>query len=271
MKRCSRVSNRREYEAYMASLWEAHAPRVRAHGHWRRHGPFDDLFGYELDRLARSWRVVRALDSGVDPGAFTDEFMRRTMQDTEQAVRRSSDVLREVDLLPLLDRQYDLMAEHLRVADLPPQEIPILAAHGFDINENDLIRVIYRVRHTAHPNSHREITPSRAFSQAQESLQEAQSIYAQNEADQRQHAVALAEAEGGQGRRPEPPERRKPRVFKGLGQLVQGAAMTLADVGLAVGAFPFPVSPETQSWGALASITAGVGSVMNGIGDLRGE
>jgi len=47
--------------------------------------------------------------------------------------------------------------------------------------------------------------------------------------------------------------------------------MTLADVGLAVGAFPFPVSPETQSWGALASITAGVGSVMNGIGDLRGE
>lgn len=44
-----------------------------------------------------------------------------------------------------------------------------------------------------------------------------------------------------------PPQPRKPRVFKGLGQLVQGAAMTLADVGLPVGAFPFPVSPETQS------------------------
>ena len=265
------MSNRREYEAYMASLWEAHAARVRAHRrHWRHHH-FDDLFNYELDQLARAWRVVRAVDNGLDPVAFTDEFMRQTMQDTEQAVRRSSEVLREVDLLPLLDHQYDLMAEHLRVTDLPPQEIPILAAHGFDINENDLVRVIYRVRHTSHPRSHREITPSRAFSQAQESLQEAQNVYAQNEANQRQHAVAIAEAEGTQGRRPQPPERKKPRVFKGLGQLVQGAAMTLADVGLAVGAFPFPVSPETQSWGALASITAGVGSVMNGIGDLRGE
>ena len=265
------MSSRREYEAYMASLWDAHGPRVRAHGHWRRHNRFDDVFAYEFDCLARAWRVVRALDNGIDPGAFTDEFMRRTMQYTEQAVKWSSEVLREVDLLALLDHQYDLMAEHLRLTDLPPQELPILAAHGFDIVESDLIRVVYRVRRTADPRRHREITPSGAFSRAQESLQEAQSVFTQNEAGQRRYALALAEAEDGQSRRPEPPERKQPRVFKGLGQLVQGAAMTLADVGLAVGAFPFPVSPETQSWGALASITAGVGSVMNGIGDLRGE
>lgn len=56
--------------------------------------------------------------------ALTPARSRRTMQDTEQAVRRSAEVLREVDLLPLLDHQCDLMAEHLRIADLPSQRIP---------------------------------------------------------------------------------------------------------------------------------------------------
>lgn len=264
------VSNRREYEVYMAGLWEAHAPRVRARS-CRYYHRFENMFSYELCELAEVWRVVRALDSGINFKAFTDEFLRGVMVATESAVRRSSEVLHEVGLLSLLDHQYDLMAERLRISDLPAQELPVLDAHGFDIVKSDLLRVVYRVRHTADPRCRREITPSRAFSQAQESLQEAQEIFAQNRADLQEHAVALAKVVSGRDRQPKPPERKEPRVFKGLSQLVQGAAMTLADVGLAVGAFPFPVSPETQSWGALASVTVGVGSVMSGIGDLRGE
>lgn len=254
----------------MASLWEAHGPRVRAaRAHLERRSPFENQFSYRLDRLSAAWRVVRALDNGIEPEAFTDDFMLDTIRGTGQAISGSFDALRETGLLPLLDRQYDLMAEYLHLDDLPAQEIPVLSFHGFDVSESDLTRTVYRVRRTARPGQRREVTPSHALSQAQESLQEAERTYQQNQASERER-LARAEPEG-KGRRPQPPERKQPRIFKGLGQLVQGAAMTLADIGLAVGAFPFPVSAETQSWGALASITAGVGSVMNGIGDLRCE
>jgi hypothetical protein len=67
-------------------------------------------------------------------------------------------------------------------------------------------------------------------------------------------------------------DKKKPRRwFKGLGHIVQGAAMSLADLGLAFGVLDFAVGVETRSWGALVSVTAGVGTIMNGAGDLRNE
>ncbi|HEY6250872.1 MAG TPA: hypothetical protein VI685_13005, partial [Candidatus Angelobacter sp.] len=61
------------------------------------------------------------------------------------------------------------------------------------------------------------------------------------------------------------------RWFKGLGQIAQGASLSIANVALAVGILKFPVSPETQTWGAVASVATGVATVLSGIGDLRGE
>jgi len=61
------------------------------------------------------------------------------------------------------------------------------------------------------------------------------------------------------------------RWFKGVGQIAQGAALSIADVALAIGALKLPVSPETQSWGAIASVATGIGTVLNGVGDLRNE
>ena len=68
----------------------------------------------------------------------------------------------------------------------------------------------------------------------------------------------------------EPPKKSR-RWFKGLGQIAQGAALSIADVALAVGALHFPVSPETQTWGAVASVATGVGTIFSGMGDLRSE
>lgn len=65
--------------------------------------------------------------------------------------------------------------------------------------------------------------------------------------------------------------KRSRRWFKGLGQIGQGAALSIADVALAIGVIRFPVSPETQTWGALASVATGIGTILNGVGDLRNE
>jgi hypothetical protein len=61
------------------------------------------------------------------------------------------------------------------------------------------------------------------------------------------------------------------RWFKGVGQIAQGSALSIADVALAIGVLKLPVSAETQTWGALASVTTGIGTVLNGLGDLRNE
>ena len=47
--------------------------------------------------------------------------------------------------------------------------------------------------------------------------------------------------------------------------------MSVADIALAAGALKFDVPDETRTWGTLVSVTAGVGTMMNGAGDLRGE
>lgn len=265
------MSQRRDYEAYMSALWGSHGPRVRAHRNWRHHR-FENMFGYELTRLARVWRIARAVESGVPADAFTDAHLRAGMEDVSGVLGNTASLLREVDLLTLLDREYDLMAEGLRLTYLPAEELPVLGAHGIEMTRADLERSVYRVSRTARATQYREVTPSRALSAAQRALDEAAGTYESNEQEERKHLGMLARQDGQPpSQRKQPPERKQPRIFKGLGQIVQGAAMTVADVGLAVGAFPFPVSPETQSWGALASVTAGVGTVMSGVGDLRAE
>jgi hypothetical protein len=61
------------------------------------------------------------------------------------------------------------------------------------------------------------------------------------------------------------------RWFKALGQICQGAAFSIANIFLAIGLLPFPVSPETTTWGAMVSTTSGVGMILTGMGDLRNE
>lgn len=36
-------------------------------------------------------------------------------------------------------------------------------------------------------------------------------------------------------------------------------------------AYDTNLSAETQTWGAIASVTTGIGTILNGVGDLRNE
>ena len=65
--------------------------------------------------------------------------------------------------------------------------------------------------------------------------------------------------------------KKKVRWFKGLGQVSTGAAFSLANLAMAFGALNVPVSAETQTWGAFASVITGLGTILSGIGELRGE
>jgi hypothetical protein len=251
------VSNRKKYAKYMASLWDQVVPP----------GALADSeqLRYQLAELSGLYRITLAVGSGIGPAAFTDDALRRYMSISHRAVRSTRDILDETGILGMLDNEYELMARHLEFADLPRQESAILRAYGFRITDDDLRVIVYRVRNLARRQRHpREIRPSQALSMSLEQIQGAAKQFEANS------KLAMVSREGGDTTPKNKPVRKERRWFKGLGQVVQGTGMSLADIGLAAGFLGFPVSIET-AWGALASITAGVGIIMNGVGDLRSE
>jgi len=66
----------------------------------------------------------------------------------------------------------------------------------------------------------------------------------------------------------EPP---KKRWFKGLGGICQGTMLTIVDTTLIAGIWTIPLPLETKTVGALVSTTSGIGSILTGFGELRGE
>ena len=73
--------------------------------------------------------------------------------------------------------------------------------------------------------------------------------------------------------RPRQPDRepRRRKVFKGVGGIAQGALLTAVDVSLLAGWWALPLGPETAKVGSVVSIVTGIGTIMAGVGDLRGE
>ncbi len=63
----------------------------------------------------------------------------------------------------------------------------------------------------------------------------------------------------------------KRATFKGIGSIAQGALMTMTNITLAAGLWSVPFPPETASLGAVVSATTGIGTILTGIGELRGE
>jgi hypothetical protein len=66
-------------------------------------------------------------------------------------------------------------------------------------------------------------------------------------------------------------KRHSRRWFKGIGAIMTGAAMTIGDILLVSGVLDLPVSSETRSWGVIGSCSLGVGTMITGYGELRGE
>jgi hypothetical protein len=63
----------------------------------------------------------------------------------------------------------------------------------------------------------------------------------------------------------------KRAVFKGIGSIGQGTLLTLTDVSLLAGMWGTSISADTTTVGSVVSITSGIGLILTGVGELRGE
>jgi hypothetical protein len=110
---------------------------------------------------------------------------------------------------------------------------------------------------------HHQGPVSQAMKTAKESIEK-------HRAERRAYANdAEQTSAGGRGQDGAPEKQR--RWWKGLGQIVQGAAIAGADIGLAIGVLHIPIPDGGEAYGVVMSVTVGAGTVMNGVGDLWGE
>ncbi len=258
-----------EYREFMSFLFERYIrPRLaRVRSHHRHH--FEDEFSYQLDRAVRSAQILRFVETSVQDDedayrTFTLERLSRAVSETRYSLEFSNRVADEAGFLEACESHPREIADGLAVDHLPEADKEVLRQIGSVNPEVELRSLVYRTK---------------AWLEGRE--RQSRDLSLRHELRSVEERLEKADAEFGEhveARKKESPEETSKKVpkksrrwFKGLGQISQGAALSIANVGLAIGTLKLPVSPETQTWGAIASVTTGIGTVLSGIGDLRNE
>lgn len=242
--------DRKQFEELMEFLEQQ---RISKSGRFRKFHPLE--YGHLLHLISemspgyiRHSRRLPDREDGIDQEYV--ESVRRTL-------RVSNDIAREIGMIEILEEYGDLIIAGMEISDIPHHDIVALEQLGEANPKGALLAAFLKVKATGSINGQ-----SRNELSLEQRLERLEKCVA--DAEENSDAMALQKSS--------PDDRRpKRRWFKGLGKVAQGSALTLADVGLAAGVLVLPVDPATQTWGAIVSSVTGVGTALDGLGELRGE
>jgi len=249
-----------DYRAFLESVFNTYVyPRLRRRAiYYSLSGPGAGEMAFGFEHMRRTAQLLRFIQSfsedDNDPySTFQPARLREAVYDVNNALHSNNRLLDETGFLDALDTHYDEIVDGLTVEHFTEQELGIFKDLGSDDPQRDVQALIFILKARRRASIPAERTRVR---------------------DQlaRVEAQISAEADVIQGDGEIPQNVRKPRRwFKGLGQIAEGIALSLANVGFAIGLLHFSVPPEIQSGATLISVTTGVGKVITGAGDLRGE
>lgn len=254
------------YEAFLAQLMRNYVePRAHAadRGHWHQGS---DEPNRALSRLTDGARVARfALElPGYDGEALYHTFQPGALANAVRGVRTGMSTSRmlaeESGILQVVEDYFPEIVAGLTPKALPKEDARVLDRLGSRDPSGELAALIYllKARSSQLAASMREVSLRAQIENLENRLEEmAARLESQDEEDQKPK----------RGERPGKPGR---RWWKGLGQIAQGSGLTLVNIALLVGALP-GLSVDEKTYGALASAATGLGTVLVGIGDLRGE
>ncbi|HEY6253158.1 MAG TPA: hypothetical protein VI685_24640 [Candidatus Angelobacter sp.] len=252
-----------EYREFLAFVFERYVRPRLSHVRRRFHHHMMEEWDYQMDKAARAAHVLRFIESYCENDddvyqTFTAERLARAVSDTRFSFEFSNRTVEEAGFLDALEDHGREILAGLEVKHLPDVDKEVLKDSG-SVNPEVELRVLVSAAKSMCErfNRSRQEVPIRQELRAmEERLERSEKLFGEDK-----------EKKIGPGEKP----KKSRRWFKGLGQIAQGASLSIANVALAVGVLRFPVSPETQTWGAVASVATGVSTVLNGIGDLRGE
>jgi hypothetical protein len=252
-----------EYSEFMSYLFERYVrprlPRLRR----RMFHHMEDEFHYHLDQAERSARLLRFIESYSDHDSeiydtFTIGRLSRSVSETRHSLEFNNRILDEGGFFDAYESHEHQILSCLSADHVPSEDKDVLREIGSVDPDNELRALVYAVKDRVRERSHKELSVRDELKNCANRLEKAEKTF-----------EALSKSKEPESNQNVPKKSR--RWFKGVGQIAQGSALSIADVALAIGVLHLPVSSETQSWGAIASVATGIGTILNGVGDLRAE
>jgi hypothetical protein len=247
-----------EYEKFMKYLYQECLQTRNFRRFRKHHHPME--WGYESDRLISASNLLRYINHHCQE---EDEIYRtinrkridQLSNEIRDGIGTNRRMLEDSGFMDVFDSHYFEIVDGMKLEHMPQQEIQIMRELGSNDPESELsaLMSIVKTRTKSNHSYNQEVKVSQQLKNIEEKL------------DQQQDKLKGLKEEAD-----EQPKKSR-RWFKGLGQIAQGSALSIANVGLAMGAITIPVATETASWGALVSSITGVGMVLNGVGEFRGE
>ena len=217
---------------------------------WHFHGLKGEL-GYEIERLSSTARLARVVaERSEDPALVNTlaQALQNTYLDGVIAAMDSSGVLAALDEAP------DITFGQMRRSAIPAEDVRFLRDAGVEDADAEITLLIHYSRQRFGERQ-AELVPSEITHRAQDELR--------NAGTQLQQAVLPPPDSSNRS------ERKKRKLFNGIGKILAGTVTGAGNLLLATGTILAP-NPAT-AYGVIASSALAVGGICQGIGDLRGE
>ncbi len=232
-----------EYREYLSALARTHMrPFRRRHMH-----PEGDELSYAIAKLSSTARFARAVSERSEEAelvnALGKELDNWYVEHVVEEMRRSG-------VLAALDEAPDITFAELRRNVIPEEDTRLLQGAGVDDPEAEITILIHYSRKRL---GHRDIRPSESVERAREELKRAT-----------ERIVGLSDNSSGNQ-----VAVKKRKIFNGIGKILAGTVTAAGNLLLATGTVIAP-NPAT-AYGVIGSSAIAVGSICQGIGDLRGE
>jgi hypothetical protein len=241
-----------EYREYLLALARKHLNPGQLYK-VRPEGRAVEQLAYDIERLSSANRLLRAVRERSDNPVLLNELsqdLRKLHQ--SQVANNVINAMEAIGMLDALDEAPQVTFENLRRSAIPPEDIQILARAGVDDPEAEITTLLHQQMWTFYRVSRR---PSEIAHQVPDEL-----LHAAEEVDRLPSQIT----------QPVPqPERKKRKLFNGIGKLLSGMVTGGSNILLAAGTFIAP-NPAT-AYLAMGSSAVAILYMGQGIGDLRGE
>ena len=215
-----------------------------------------------LYRLIRTMKTIRYIDSVLRDDqdvteVFSAQHLNQTLRDLVNGLRVVDHWIVQTGIADEVQRYYSEIVDRMEASDFPEIDVQLLRELGYETPQQELILMIRRSKKldkefsSPNLNDRRQPDLSRSIEEAIEILE----------------ARCTAEDD----RESMGPTRPKRKWLKGLGAICKGSAFAIVDATLLGGFWNGVVPAHMASVGALVSISTGLGEILSGAGDLRGE
>jgi len=191
-------------------------------------------------KIYKASRTIKFINENFDDeddltNVFNKEYLDNILDNLKWGVEHNNRLVVKTGISDVVEEFWDEIVDGMEISDIPEADFEAFREAGSYDPKSEIHVSIIRIK-----KRKKSIGYNSKESSLRYSLEKSESIV------ERKKEV-LKECNSNN-----PPTKRK--IFKGLGGICRGAILTGVDIGLLAGFWPVPLSPDTTTVGAVASI-----------------